>query len=285
MSSWSPESEPYAASAMAWVAQWGPQPGPGNGPASAERLAETVARRSRTTGVLWATAAVLVCLPVVLLVSRPAELSTVPVPEGVLQCVLGAVSYVVIRPVMAPWARRRMGAAAIILTPDRRVRVLRGMERVEVVASMLRHPVTRRREVIQTLATSLAVLAALMAWQLGATALFGTPVLVLAGAGLAGGCDVARGTWWLQRQLGQGADHAVEPTILLPIIAGYLVASGVPFPVEGVNLAGLHECLRRHPELAALVRGRIEMDAQYTSFAMAAGGVGGAAAGLDLWFG
>ena len=220
----------------------------------------------------------------ILLGFRPFDLQQVPSSGLVLQGLVGVATYVANRLTLAPWWRRTLGSAAVLMTPDHRLLVLRGGEQVDTIAGRLRRAQSARREILGIVGVTLVLQAGYAVWAVAVIAVFGQLTMALAGGCLAVGCDLTRSIWWLRRTLHQIPGRPVQPTRLLPVMAAYVVASGAPYPGEGVSLSELHACLRRDVDLAERVRVRVERDRSMVLVVEAICGISGGVLMGESWF-
>lgn len=234
-------------------------------------------------GTLWASAALLLVFPVIVLALQPGTLGDDSRASVVVEVLIGAAVVLVFWAGATRCFQPRAQSVTAVMTGERRVRLVTGQSTVLELAHLLAAPAapaasqrgSLRRAALLGPACGLCGLVVLgVTW-----ALDGDVAAVLTGGILGAALELV---WFLvryRRSAGASPRDRLEHVVIVPILAGHVLATGAPVPAEGVPVEDLWATLRERPQLAIAVRLQIQRAALYPMLAARHG----VATAMALW--
>lgn len=231
-------------------------------------------------GTLWASAALLLAFPVIVLALQPGTLGDDSRASVAVEVLIGAAVVLVFWAGATRCFQPRAQSVTAVMTGERRVRLVTGQSTVLELAHLLAAPAASqqrsvRRAALLGPACGLCVLVVLgITW-----ALDGDVAAVLTGGILGAALELV---WFLvryRRSAGASPRDRLEHVVIVPILAGHVLATGAPVPAEGVPVEDLWATLRERPQLAIAVRLQIQRAALYPMLAARHG----VATAMALW--
>lgn len=231
-------------------------------------------------GTLWASAALLLVFPVIVLALQPGTLGDDSRASVAAEVLIGAAVVLVFWAGATKCFQPRAQSVTAVMTGERRVRLVTGQSTVLELADLLAAPAASQRGSLRRAALlgPAGGLCGLVV--LGVTwALDGDVAAVLTGGILGAALELV---WFLVRygrSAGASPRDRLEHVVIVPILAGHVLATGAPVPAEGVPVEDLWATLRERPQLAIAVRLQIQRAALYPMLAARHG----VATAMALW--